>query len=93
MIQQEFRHRVMRVNDNAEMITKFNSDDIFDTVTMPNTKSKRRVYRWKVDISNELDEGWYYIHAYILIDLQDIDEDPVPEAHANTQDDPFEVKP
>lgn len=93
LIQQEFRPRVMRVSDNAEMITKFNRDDIFDTVTIPNTESRRRVYRSKVDISSELDKGWYYIHAYTLIDLKDIDEHPVPEAHANTKDDPFEVKP
>ena len=90
LIQQEFRHRVMRVNDDAEMITKFNSDDIFDTVTILNTKSRRRVYRWKVDISSELDEGDYYIHAYTLIDLKDIDEHPVPEAHEYSND--FEVE-
>ena len=45
---------------------------------------------WKVDISSELDEGDYYIHAYTLIDLKDIDEHPVPEAHEYSND--FEVE-
>lgn len=89
LVQQEFRHRVMRASDDGEEISKFNSDDIFDTVTIPNTKSKRRVYRWKVNISS-LDEGDYYIHAYTLIDIEHIDEDPVPEAHEYSSD--FEVE-
>ena len=79
LIQQEFRHRILRVSDNQEMITKVNGDRTH-TVTIPNTKSKRRVYRWKVDISS-LSSGWYYIHAYTFIDIRGIDEDPEPEAH------------
>ena len=77
--QQEFRHRILRVSDNKEMIIKVNGDRTH-TVTIPNTKSKRRVCRWKVDIST-LDEGDYYIHAYTFIDIREIDEDPEPEAH------------
>lgn len=88
LIQQEFRHRIMRVSDDGEEISKLNGD-VFDTVTIPHTESERRVYRWKVNIST-LDEGDYYIHAYTLIDLKDIDEDPVPEAHEYSSD--FEVE-
>ena len=84
LIEQEFKHRVMRESDDKEIIKKRNSD-MLHTVTIPHTKSKRRGYRWKVNIES-LDEAWYYIHAYTRINLSGIAEDPEPKASEYSND-------
>lgn len=50
---------------------------------IPKKSSKRRYFTHEVDIS-DLDPGLYYINAYTRINLDDVTEDPTPQAEESS---------
>lgn len=88
LIDYEFKHRVMQTfpgeaKSDAEKITKKEPAGAV-TVKIPAGTSAIDDFTHEVDI-RDLATGWYYIHAYTRINLDDVKENPVPEAHMKTK--------
>ena len=95
LIDYEFKHRVIQTFPDGsgkvdqERISKKEPNGAV-TVNIPKKSSARREFTHQVDIRG-LPLGMYYIHAYTRINLADVDENPVPEAHMNTKSDQFRI--
>ena len=94
LIDYEYKHRVMQTfpgenKSDAEEISKKEPPGAV-TVNIPAGTSAIDDYTHEVDISG-LATGWYYIHAYTRINIADVREDPVPEAHMNTKSTKFYI--